>query len=107
MSRSSHRLIYFQTGLHFNQVIASLQPYTNYSFKVVVNGSGGSAESAWQNVTTPQDSEILELINSTNNHLLPFARFCTNQGQYYFASLYSRETVRLFCVESEYCVSQK
>ena len=57
VSQSSYALRYFQHGLHFSQIVSNLQPYTNYSFKLAVNGSGGRSESQWQNFTTLQDSK--------------------------------------------------
>ena len=59
VSQSLYDLQYFPHGLHFSQIVSNLQPYTNYSFKLAVNGSGGRSESQWLNFTTLQDGKRL------------------------------------------------
>lgn len=58
---SSFRQRALGSGLQFFRIVSGLQPYTNYSFKVVVNGTGGISESAWKNITTPEDSKHINV----------------------------------------------
>ncbi len=55
----SYRQVSFEASIHYYRLVPGLQPYTNYSFKVVVTGSGGITGSQWANVTTPEDGELL------------------------------------------------
>ena len=64
-----YRQVPFGRKIYLSQEVSSLQPYTNYSFKVVAQNSAGTTESVWTKVITPEDSKF-----SLNVFKAPF--FC-------------------------------